>query len=43
VATTTVVMDLQERMMSIAQLQHVPFNEDGIVERFTNTAYQALK
>ena len=42
-ATTFVSMDPKERMLVIVLLQHVPWNEDGIFEKFQNTAYQALK
>lgn len=42
-ATTSVTMDPKERMLLIVLLQHVPYNEDLVFERFANTAYQALR
>jgi CubicO group peptidase (beta-lactamase class C family) len=41
--TTFVSMDPKERMLVIVLLQHVPWNEDGIYEKFQNVAYQALE
>lgn len=42
-ATTSVVIDPQERMVLLVLLQHMPHNQDGIFDTFANTVYQALK
>lgn len=41
--STYVSMDPKERVLLIVLLQHAPYNEDGIFEKFTDTAYQALE
>jgi CubicO group peptidase (beta-lactamase class C family) len=41
-ACTYVSMDPREKMLLIVLLQHVPYDQDGILERFADTAYQAL-
>ncbi|EDY80971.1 beta-lactamase [Verrucomicrobiia bacterium DG1235] len=41
-ATLYVSMDPQERMVLLLMLQHVPWNQNGIYEKFINTTYQAL-
>jgi CubicO group peptidase (beta-lactamase class C family) len=41
-ATTHVQIDPKERMVALLLLQHVPFNEGGIVSIFTNGYYAAL-
>lgn len=42
-ATTYVSMNPKERMLIMVLLQHAPWDEDGIFERFENTAYQAVE
>jgi CubicO group peptidase (beta-lactamase class C family) len=42
-ACTYISMDPGEKMLLIVLLQHVPYDEDGILEKFADTAYQALK
>jgi CubicO group peptidase (beta-lactamase class C family) len=41
-ATTFVTIDPKERLVAIALLQHRPWNESGIFEKFQNAVYQAL-
>jgi hypothetical protein len=36
-------MDPKEKVLLMVLLQHSPFNQDGIFEKFANTAYQALQ
>jgi CubicO group peptidase (beta-lactamase class C family) len=43
IATTYVSMNPKERMLILVFLQHSPWDEDGIFEKFENTAYQALE
>jgi len=43
IATTYVSMSPRERMLILVLLQHSPWDEDGIFEKFENTAYQALE
>jgi CubicO group peptidase (beta-lactamase class C family) len=42
-ATTFVSMDPKERLFVLLMMQHVPYNEDRIFDRFENTIYGALK
>lgn len=42
IVSTYVSMDPKEHVLLIALLQHAPFDEDRIFEKFANTAYQAL-
>jgi CubicO group peptidase (beta-lactamase class C family) len=42
-ATTFVSMDPKERLFVLLLMQHVPYNEDRIFDRFENTVYGALK
>lgn len=42
-ATTFVSIDPKEHLFLLVLLQHVPWNQDGIFEKFQNTAYQALE
>jgi CubicO group peptidase (beta-lactamase class C family) len=41
-ATTYVSMDPKEHVLLILLMQHVPFDEGGIFEKFEDAAYQAL-
>jgi CubicO group peptidase (beta-lactamase class C family) len=41
-ATTFVSMDPKEHVLLLLLMQHVPWNEGGIFEKFEDTAYQAL-
>jgi CubicO group peptidase (beta-lactamase class C family) len=42
-ATTYVSMDPKEHVLLLLLMQHVPFDEGGIFEKFEDTAYQALE
>ena len=42
-ATTSVSMNPRERMLLLVLLQHAPWNEDGIFEKFEDTVYQAVE
>lgn len=42
-ASTNLIIDPAERMVLVLLLQHVPFNQDAIFDRFANTVYQALE
>jgi CubicO group peptidase (beta-lactamase class C family) len=42
-ATTYVSMNPKERMLIIVLLQHAPWDEGGIFEKFENTVYQAVE
>ena len=41
--TTYVSIDPKERMVLLVLLQHAPYNEGGIFQRYSNTVYQALE
>jgi CubicO group peptidase (beta-lactamase class C family) len=41
-ATTLCVMDPEEELVSLVFTQHLPYDEHGLFERFTNLVYQAL-
>jgi CubicO group peptidase (beta-lactamase class C family) len=41
-ASTFVNIDPRERLVVLLLLQHIPYNEDGVYEKFSNTVYQAL-
>lgn len=41
-ATTYFTVDPRERMIALLLVQHQPYNEDDIFERFANTVYGAL-
>jgi hypothetical protein len=40
--TTHVSIDPHERMFVLLLLQHQPYDEGFVFEKFTNTVYQAL-
>jgi len=42
-ATTTVQIDPQERLVAIALYQHLPYNEGDVFAAFTNGVYAALE
>ena len=42
ICTTYVSIDPKEHVLLVALLQHVPYDEDHIFEKFATTAYQAL-
>jgi CubicO group peptidase (beta-lactamase class C family) len=41
-ATTFCVMDPAEELVMLVFTQHLPYDEHGLFERFTNLVYQAL-
>jgi CubicO group peptidase (beta-lactamase class C family) len=41
-ATTYCRIDPQERLVALCFAQHLPFDQHGLLERFTNLYYQAL-
>ena len=41
-ATTYFTVDPRERMIALLFVQHQPYNENGLFERFANTVYGAL-
>ena len=41
-ATTYFTVDPHERMIALLLVQHQPYNENGLFERFANTVYGAL-
>jgi CubicO group peptidase (beta-lactamase class C family) len=41
-ATTHVQIDPKERTVALLLLQHLPFNQDGVINAFTNGYYAAL-
>jgi CubicO group peptidase (beta-lactamase class C family) len=41
-ATTHVLIDPKERIIALLLLQHMAFNQDGIISTFTNGCYAAL-
>ena len=41
-ATTYFTVDPRERMIALLLVQHQPYNENGLFERFANTVYGAL-
>ncbi len=43
IRTTYVSIDPHERMVLILLLQHQPYDDGGVFEKFTNTVYQALE
>ena len=42
-ATTYVSMNPQDHVLLLMLMQHAPWNEDAIFDKFANTAYQALE
>ena len=42
-ATTLCVMDPAEQLVMLVFTQHLPYDEHGLFERFTNLVYQALE
>ena len=43
IVTTCVSLDPRERLFVLLLLQHQPYDEGGVFEKFTNTVYQALE
>lgn len=43
ILTTYVSIDPRERMFLLLMLQHQPYDEGGVFEKFANTVYQALE
>jgi CubicO group peptidase (beta-lactamase class C family) len=42
-ATTYCVIDPAEELVLLVFTQHLPYDEHGLFERFTNLVYQALE
>jgi hypothetical protein len=41
-ATTYCRIDPQEKQVALCFVQHLPYNEHGLFQRFANLSYQAL-